>query len=313
MKKEIVIFHSHIPKVGGIESAVYNLAHELDKEGYKVTILFKGAEGYKNLFKYAEVGDVVKLTADTKINTNTCLIASNHDIPPQITAKKFYQWVHSDYDKYKLDLKNKGKVEYIAVSKHCAKVIEKREKIKSKVIYNLIPDEFGTDKKPLLKLVTNSRVSPEKGFGRMLTLAQMLVEKGVNFKWDIYGDNTFKPNEYKDWIIRFRDIEQVSFLGFKSDITVGLRDADYLCQLSDFEGCPYSVLEALKMGVPCIVSNWLGVRELIKEGENGYILDMDMKKVDLDKIVNSIPKFEYKPLSTVNDWIKLLEDSDVKN
>ena len=120
--KTIAIYHNYIPKVGGIESAVYNLASGLDKKGYKVTILYNGAESAESLFHYAKVANVVKLQEE-ELEFDTCLIASNHIIPDRIKAKRFLQWVHSDYDRYRLDLVNKGKVEYIAVSKHCAKVI----------------------------------------------------------------------------------------------------------------------------------------------------------------------------------------------
>ena len=66
------------------------------------------------------------------------------------------------------------------------------------------------------------------------------------------------------------------------------------------------------MEVPCIVTNWGGVDELITDGENGYILPMETNNYGeyVDKIVNNIPKFKYKPLSSVNDWIKLIEQKD---
>ncbi len=311
MRKKFLIYHKYIPKVGGIESAIYNLGKQLDLAGYDVTIAYDSAESWESIFHYAEVGRVVK-TSDTKISADICLIASNHDIPPCIEAKKFFQWVHSDYDKYKLDLKNRGKVRYVAVSKHCADVIKRKENIDCEVIYNIIDSDFGTDKRRVLRLVTNSRVSPEKGFGRMLELAKLLKERGVRFVWTIYGDNSHFPKEYYDWIEKFRDIEEVHWVGFKRDIAIGLEDADYLVQLSDWEGCPYSVLEALKMEVPCIVTNWGGVDELITDGENGYILPMETNNYGeyVDKIVNNIPKFKYKPLSSVNDWIKLIEQKD---
>lgn len=307
--KKIVIYHNYIPKVGGIESAVYNLASSLDKKGYEVNILYNSAESADSLFRYAEVGNVFRIM-DEEVECDICLIASNHDIPRQIKAKRYFQWVHSDYDKYKLTLKNKGKVTYVAVSKHCAKVIKKREGVDCKVIYNLISEDFGKDKRKVLRLVTNSRVSPEKGFGRMLELAKVLKEKGVRFSWVIYGDNSHFPREWYDWIEKFRHIEEVQWVGYKQDISIGLTNADYLVQLSDFEGCPLSVLEALKMNVPCIVTNWGGADELIQDGVNGYILPMDTKLYSgyVDKIVSNIPKFKYEAKSKVEDWIKLIEE-----
>lgn len=307
--KKIVIYHKYIPKLGGIESAVYNLARGLDSKGYHVTIAYERAESSESLFGYARVSDVRKVLADDVIDCDVCLIASNHALPVQIVAKKYLQWIHSDYDKYNLDLLNKGKVEYVAVSDWARQVILNREGVDSDVIYNLIGDDYIVDKSPRLKLVTNSRVSPEKGFGRMLDLAKVLKEKGVRFKWIIYGDNTPRPSEYVEWVDRFRDIPEVHFVGYKRDIKIGLEDVDYLVQLSDWEGCPLSVLEALRNNIPCIVADWGGVKELIQNGKNGYILPMETKSYAryVDKIVNKIPEFEYKPLSTIEDWVKIME------
>lgn len=145
----------------------------------------------------------------------------------------------------------------------------------------------------------------------MLVFAKKLKEKGVRFVWLVCGDNSWNPRYFEETRNKFKDIEEVYFVGYKKDITVGLEMADYLVQLSDFEGCPLSILEALKMGVPCIVTGWGGVNELVKEGENGYILDMQLSDLDkkLDLIVNKIPKFEYKPLSSVDDWIKIIQEN----
>ena len=47
--------------------------------------------------------------------------------------------------------------------------------------------------------------------------------------------------------------------------------------------------------------------ESVEEGKNGYIVDMNLSNLDIDKIINKIPnKFEYKEKCTEEDWIKLL-------
>ena len=308
--KEFYIYHDYIPKVGGIETAVYNLSKALGKKGYDVTVLYNSVENPSVALHYAEVANIKKLLPGDEIECDICLIASNHSIPNQIKAKRYLQWIHSDYRKYPIKLKNKGKVEYIAVSKHCAKVIKELENVDAKVIYNLLDDDFGARSRRILKLVTNTRVSPEKGLDRMLVFAKKLKEKGVRFVWLVCGDNSWSPRYFEEAKNKFKDIEEVYFVGYKGDITVGLEMADYLVQLSDFEGCPFSILEALKMGVPCIVSGWEGVNELVKEGENGYILNMQLSDLDkkLDLITNRIPKFEYKQLLSIDDWVNLIEN-----
>ena len=313
--KTVCIYHNYIPKVGGIESAVYNLAKLLTMEGYRVTIAYTSAESNESLFRYATVCDrVVKIdqAMTSIIDVDVCLIASNHDIPQQIVAKKFLQWIHSDYDRYSLELKNVGKVGYVAVSNHAREVIKKREGVESSVIYNLLDPDFKRVDEDILRLVTNSRVSPEKGFGRMLKFAETLKENKVKFVWMVLGDNSHYPAEFEEWKRKFAHVEEVCFVGYKSDVTLGLRDADYLVQLSDFEGCPYSVLEALRWSIPCIVTDWAGVTELIEDGKNGYIVPqhMNLDCAYVDKIVHNIPKVKKKDYSTIKDWIKLIEKED---
>ena len=310
--KTVCIYHNYIPKVGGIESAVYNLAKLLTIEGYRVIIAYTSAESHESLFRYATVCDrVVKIDSamTSIIDVDVCLIASNHDIPKQIVAKKFLQWIHSDYDRYSLELKNVGEVEYVAVSNHAREVIKKREGVESSVIYNLLDPDFKRVNDDVLRLVTNSRVSPEKGFGRMLKFAELLKENKVKFMWLVLGDNSHYPAEFEEWKRKFAHVEEVCFVGYKSDVTLGLRDADYLVQLSDFEGCPYSVLEALRWSIPCIVTDWAGVTELIEDGENGYIVPqhMNLDCAYVDKIVHNIPKVKKKEYSTIKDWVKLIE------
>lgn len=313
--KTIVIYPNYLPKVGGIETAVYELAKMLSNKGYKVIVAYQSAESNEVLFKYARVATVKKVLQDEVIKGDTCLIASNHERPKGIQADKWIQWIHSDYEKYNnLQLiRNPEVTQYVAVSKHCAEVANRMFDIDCKVIYNLVNEDFGVDVKKPLHFVTNSRISPEKGFytkkgdSRMLKFAKLLKEKGVNFEWRVYGDNSHFPKQFEDVKRDFRDIEEVLFLGYKSDITRGLAQADYLVQLSDFEGCPYAILEALKMKVPCIVTDYLGSGELIQNGINGYRIPLNMENIDLDKIISKIPVIkEYKPLSTIEDWEEIL-------
>jgi len=306
--KRIIIYHRYIPRLGGVETAIYSLAKGLDREGYDVTIAYERVESYESLFGYSRVANIVNVS-ELEVEGDVCLQASNHPFNKNIKAKRYLQWIHSDYSKYNQRLNNIGDIEkYIAVSKYAKEVIEEQENIKGvEVIHNIIDEDFG--KKKYLKLVTASRISHEKGFGRMLGLAKLLKAKGVDFVWTVYGDNSRNLEEERDLKESFSEMENVYFVGYKLDVQPALQSADYLVQLSDWEGCPYSVLEALKMEVPCLVTNWGGVEEVIQDGVNGYILPMETEDYGkyIDKIANKIPKFKYEPLSTIDNWIKIIE------
>ena len=63
---KFLIYHNYIPKVGGIESVVYNLSSQLNKKGIQVTIACRSFQSIESLFKYSEVADVVVLTGKEK-------------------------------------------------------------------------------------------------------------------------------------------------------------------------------------------------------------------------------------------------------
>ncbi len=313
-KIHFVIYPNYLPKVGGIETAVYELAKLLDKKKYFVTIAFYSYESEESMQRYGKVANLVQLNEET-LECDVCLITSNHLQPVEIKAKKWLQWIHSDYEKYNnLQLvENPDVSQYVAVSKYIAKISKKMFGIDCVVIYNLLDPNFGKGVQKPIRFVTNSRLSPEKGFdlkekkSRMLKFAEGLKATGRNFTWTICGDNTHMPEEQRKIIDSFKHIDNVNFVGYKGDILPTLCGADYLVQLSDFEGCPYAILEALQVGVPCIVSDWKGVEELIQDGYNGYILRQDLKGVDMDKILNNIPKgFDTTPKSSIRDWEKLI-------
>jgi glycosyltransferase involved in cell wall biosynthesis len=310
-----VIYADYLPKVGGIETAVYELAKLMDRKKYFVTIAYNRCESDEAMVKYSKVAKLVKLD-DRRLDCDVCLLSSNHLQPQQIKAKAWLQWVHSDYEKYNnLQLvDNKDIFKYVAVSNHVAKVCKRMFGIKCEVIYNLLSPDFGKGIEKPIRFVTNSRLSPEKGFdlkeqkSKVVKFAELLKASGRNFTWTICGDNTHMPNEQIRIIDSLKHVENVNFVGYKGNILPTLIGADYLVQLSDSEGCPYSILEALQVGVPCIVTEWKGVEELIQDGVNGYIVRQDMKGIDIDKILNSIPKgFDTKPKGDISQWDKLIK------
>jgi glycosyltransferase involved in cell wall biosynthesis len=64
----------------------------------------------------------------------------------------------------------------------------------------------------------------------------------------------------------------VKFLGVRSDVPALLARADCLLLSSDYEGCPFSVLEAMAAGVPVVATRVGGVAELVAE-ETGLLVE----------------------------------------
>jgi hypothetical protein len=90
--------------------------------------------------------------------------------------------------------------------------------------------------------------------------------------------------------------------------------ADYLVQVSDSEGCPYSPLEMLSRNKPCILTPLSFCKEMgIKHGVNSYILEFDCSNIDeIVKKITKIPKFKFEYPKTGYDKIFVKSKSHYK-
>lgn len=160
----------------------------------------------------------------------------------------------------------------------------------------------------MLKLVTISRISKEKGFERMLQLEGLLAASGIAFMWDCYGD--LKTDYAKLVVPKFK---HVNFKGVTTEPKAAMKQYDYLVQLSDTEGFPYSIYEAMQMKVPVIATDFPSIHEMIKEGKNGYILKQDLSNFHPGRIAKVPVIKSFREKSNQSTWIKFLDMSTQKN
>jgi glycosyltransferase involved in cell wall biosynthesis len=66
--------------------------------------------------------------------------------------------------------------------------------------------------------------------------------------------------------------DRVRFLGFQFDPNGTLQSADIFCLISNYEGFPYTTLEAMRAGLPTIVSNVGGAGEAVVDGKTGFLI-----------------------------------------
>ena len=301
---KLILYHNNLLKFGGVDTFVYNFVKKMNKY-FDILFLYTTADK-NNLERIKKYVNTEQYSKDKKYICDICICASAWgQYPDSVIAKsgRYIQMVHADYIKAKeigfIYNKWHKTTEHIGVSNYVCKVFKQlypKENITR--IYNILDEVQET--KPILKLISATRVSKEKGYERMLKLAQELKKANIRFRWTIFTDlNLYNQKPF--------DLEEIVYMRPSHDFFDYIKEADYGVQLSDTEGYSYFINECLQYGTPVICTNFPSAYESVENEKNGYIVDMNLSNLDINKIVNNIPKdFVYKEKCNENDWIQLL-------
>lgn len=126
--------------------------------------------------------------------------------------------------------------------------------------------EFSTDK---LKCVMISRFCPQKDPYTLIKAISELNNEGLNIQLDLYGYGE-ELQKVLD-LIKDCHCSNIQYMGEISDVTPILKNYDVYALISNWEGLPIGIIEALRAGLPIIVSDVGGCSELIKN--NGYLIE----------------------------------------
>lgn len=178
---------------------------------------------------------------------------------------------------------------------HVSKASKKSFGSNGKVIYNPV---IKREKKALF-IVSATRIpalDKGKNAERMLNLAKKMNKHNIPFLWLNFSDAPLQ-NAPKGFINA----------GSYQDIQPYIARADYLVQLSDYEGFGYSVAEALANNTAVICTPFETTKELgVVDGENGYIIPFDLD-FDVKKLLQ-VPEFDYTYDNERirKNWLKVL-------
>ncbi|MCT7958198.1 glycosyltransferase family 4 protein [Laspinema palackyanum] len=116
-----------------------------------------------------------------------------------------------------------------------------------------------------VRIVMVARFEPQKDHRTMLMALQTLKEVEL----DLLGDGP-DMETYKIMARELGIADRVNFLGFCSNVTDRLTQYQIFALMTNWEGFPISTLEAMRAGLPTVVSDVNGCSEAIIEGETGY-------------------------------------------
>lgn len=141
----------------------------------------------------------------------------------------------------------------------------------------------------------------------LIKTVSIAKKKIPNIKLLLVGDGEFR--EYYERLIGSLGLENnVELLGHRNDISNLLIISDLAVSSSRREGLPVNIMEAMAIGLPLIVTDCRGNRDLVRNGVNGIVIKND----DVEAFANSINmlfdskelrlKFGEKSLSIIQNY-----------
>jgi len=121
-------------------------------------------------------------------------------------------------------------------------------------------------------LVTNiSCFKPQKSPLDFIRVANMVLKTLPEVKFLLIGDGKLRLGIEK--LIGKLNLEgKIILAGWRRDIPEILSETDVLVLTSLWEGLPISVLEALASGCPVVTTDTGGIRDVIQDGKNGFLV-----------------------------------------
>jgi glycosyltransferase involved in cell wall biosynthesis len=105
-----------------------------------------------------------------------------------------------------------------------------------------------------------------------IDLKQKNPDLNVKFVW--VGDGA-QLEAYRRRVVELGVNNYITFVGHDNDVAKYYKQCDVYVQPSRIESLGLSVLDAMRRGIPCVVSNTGGLTEVIINGENGWTVDAD--------------------------------------
>lgn len=146
-----------------------------------------------------------------------------------------------------------------------------------------------------LCIVSVGRFAPEKHFENIVPAAKALQAMNLAFMWHIVGDGSERArvemliteNGLKDYVI---------LEGSKTNPYPYMKYADLFVHPSYIESQGMTVLEAMALGVPCVVTKSRGPCEFIVDGVNGLLTEQSPESLTEKVLSISTDKTLYQSI-----------------
>lgn len=132
-------------------------------------------------------------------------------------------------------------------------------------------------------LVYPAELNYNKHQDLLISAVNILKNRIPKMKLLLAGVGELKE-QYEEQVRKLGLEESVEFLGFRTDMANLLKLSDIAVSASRREGLPVNIMEAMATGLPIVLTNCRGNRDLVSNGENGYIVGTKDVEGFADKI-----------------------------
>lgn len=218
------------------------------------------------------------------------------------------------FDRYKIN----GGTHFIAISNDTQTYFENTaQPFPVTLLHNAINfDKFYCEKKidvsgVTLKLINVGSLVEKKNQKFLINVVENIIAKGHKVSLQLLGDGKNR-NLLEDIVKDKKLIEHVFLRGNVDDVEKYLWNSDIYVHSAIYEPLGLVLMEAMAAGLPVITTDGKGNRDLIKQGENGYMVN----DFDVDTFANKIievwsDKNKYHKMSAFAQ--RFAKDYDIKN
>lgn len=170
---------------------------------------------------------------------------------------------------------------------------EKRKATREK--YKLAEDEVA--------VAIVGRLAPVKNHAMFLAAVEQVLKADIRARFFIVGDGS----ERETIAAKVAELNAaygpvVEMTSWITDIATFNAGMDIICLTSDNEGTPVSLIEAQACDLPVISTDVGGVRDILKEGETGFVVPRRDVAAFAEKLQLLITKKEIREKMSQNGW-----------
>jgi glycosyltransferase involved in cell wall biosynthesis len=121
-------------------------------------------------------------------------------------------------------------------------------------------------------IVSTSRLSWEKHVDRIVSAFDQIASRN-SLAWLVIAGEGPLESEVEKLISDCAASKQIILLGQLKHIASVLQASDLYVLASEFEGSPIALMEAMAVGLVCLVSNIPGPDEMIEDGRDGILIE----------------------------------------